>query len=182
MIPNTEDLFAHYCTHGLTMPDDFTKAPAFLILKNQLSSEQTRQLSALLDEQALTSVSYTHLNLFLFCQAHKRGFSCSDWWLSLYFLLFFRHFHNHLSATTKTSTNFTYIMVLLLFYSGYFADWRGILGMVYWFLQARNNNYITKILHILTRNHFVFRLPERADKPFPIPEPAGDRPLSCWSV
>lgn len=60
MIPNTEDLFAHYCTHGLTMPDDFTKAPAFLILKNQLSSEQTRQLSALLDEQALTFCDYAY--------------------------------------------------------------------------------------------------------------------------
>lgn len=60
MIPNTEDLFAHYCTHGLTMPDDFTKAPAFLILKNQLSPEQTRQLSALLDEQALTFCDYAY--------------------------------------------------------------------------------------------------------------------------
>ena len=33
-----------------------------------------------------------------------------------------------------------------------------------------------------TEVKFAEPLPERAGKPFPIPEPAGDRPLSCWSV
>ena len=95
---------------------------------------------------------YYYSNLCLSCQARITALFPYGLVIISIFSFAFSSFSQLLISPTESSTNFAYIMVLLLFYSGHFADWRSISGMVYWFLQARNNNNITKILHHLTHD------------------------------